>query len=127
MKKAKAIFDGMEWLNNELMIMAAHRYCLGRQSYIVSSCIDWLNAHWSKFSDKSQILLLRDTLLALMDRLAGSETVDAPLWKEFCEQHWGELTPVNQENIISMLSHRNVSWPLSTGVELWPHNMEKEK
>ena len=31
--------------NDQLMAMAAHRYCLGRRSYIVGACIEWIQGH----------------------------------------------------------------------------------
>ena len=38
-----------KWGRNNLMALAAFRYCLGRSSYIVSDCVDWLIANWDEF------------------------------------------------------------------------------
>lgn len=45
---------------NDLMVMAAFRYCLGRQSYIVSDCADWLIEQWPNFSDSTKEIIKRD-------------------------------------------------------------------
>jgi hypothetical protein len=37
-----------EMLSN--LAVAAHNYCLGRQTYIVGACIEWLLANWSKLT-----------------------------------------------------------------------------
>ena len=37
------------WGRDDLMVLAAFRYCLGRQSYIVGDCTEWLAAHWDEF------------------------------------------------------------------------------
>ena len=33
-------------LNDQLMAMAAVRYCLGRSSYIVGACVEWVRENW---------------------------------------------------------------------------------
>jgi hypothetical protein len=48
------------------MVMAAHRYCLGRQSYIIPACLEWLRDHWKQFTKNTQMVMLRDTLEFLM-------------------------------------------------------------
>lgn len=48
------------WGRDELMVVAAFRYCLGRRTYIVSDCVDWLLAHWEVFSDQTRSIIKRD-------------------------------------------------------------------
>ena len=48
------------WGRGELMAMAAVRYCLGRRSYIVSDCVDWLFDNWNKFGENTRNLIKRD-------------------------------------------------------------------
>ena len=36
----------MKYGRADLMAIAAVRYCLGRMSYIVGDCADWLIAEW---------------------------------------------------------------------------------
>lgn len=52
------------WGRNELMALAAVRYCLGRQSYIVGDCVDWLLACWPKFSGPCKCSIFRDVFEA---------------------------------------------------------------
>lgn len=45
---------------DELMVIAAVRYCLGRQTYIVSYCADWLIENWERFAPGTKKLIQRD-------------------------------------------------------------------
>lgn len=71
--------------DDQLMVMAAHRYCLGRQSYIVSSCIAWLRAHWGQLDLETRNVILRDTIEALIEERAGDKSIDAPEWLSFAQ------------------------------------------
>jgi hypothetical protein len=42
------------------MAVAAVRYCLGRKSYIVGDCKDWLIDQWLNISAKAQDVIRRD-------------------------------------------------------------------
>ena len=44
----------------QLMAIAAVRYCLGRQSYIVSDCVDWLEQVWATLTPETQTTIKRD-------------------------------------------------------------------
>jgi hypothetical protein len=66
--------------DDQLMATAAHRYCLGRQSYIVSTAQDWIKATWSQMTQQTQHFMLRDTVEALADNHAGDERIDKPGW-----------------------------------------------
>ena len=44
----------------DLMIVAAVRYCLGRMTYIVSDCADWLIHIWPTIDPKTQGIIRRD-------------------------------------------------------------------
>lgn len=70
----------LENLDDQLMASAAHRYCLGRSSYIVGSCLDWIRATWAQMEPNTQFVMLRDTVEALVDGRAGSDLIDAPGW-----------------------------------------------
>lgn len=48
------------WGFNDLMVVAAFRYCLGRRTYIVGVCADWLIAQWPNFSDSTKDLIQRE-------------------------------------------------------------------
>jgi hypothetical protein len=43
-----------------LMIIAATRYCIGRRSYIVSDCVDWILANWSDWPENVKTIIQRD-------------------------------------------------------------------
>ena len=48
------------WGRGDLMALAAVRYCLGRQTYIVSDCADWLIQQWPNFHLSTQVIIKRD-------------------------------------------------------------------
>ena len=45
---------------NDLMIIAAVRYCLGRSSYIVNDCCEWLIESWPQIPEKTRGTIRRD-------------------------------------------------------------------
>lgn len=45
---------------DDLMAVAAVRYCLGRMTYIVGDCRDWLFAIWDDLSPGVQQIIQRD-------------------------------------------------------------------
>ena len=46
--------------HDHLMVIAATRYCLGRMTYIVSDCADWLIKIWPLLSPRTQRIIQRD-------------------------------------------------------------------
>lgn len=48
------------WGRDDLMAIAAVRYCLGRSSYIVSDCADWLVQAWQSIPERAQATIRRD-------------------------------------------------------------------
>lgn len=46
---------------DNLMVVAAHRYCLGRSTYIVGDCVEWLLSIWNELPDKTKAIIQRDT------------------------------------------------------------------
>jgi hypothetical protein len=58
-----------------LMIIAAVRYCIGRRTYIVSDCADWILANWGDWPENVKTIIQRD--------LEGEFDRDAqvPNWK----------------------------------------------
>ena len=43
-----------------LMITAAIRYCVGRRTYIVGECVDWIIANWSDWPGDVKNVIQRD-------------------------------------------------------------------
>lgn len=56
---AIAVLDAMSG-HDHLMFIAAFRYCLGRQTYIVGDCADWLIKTWPLLSDQTKAIIKRD-------------------------------------------------------------------
>jgi len=48
------------WGWEELMVIAAFRYCLGRRTYIVETCAEWIVKMWPVFSKGNRMLIVRD-------------------------------------------------------------------
>ena len=45
---------------DDLMAVAAFRYCLGRMTYIVSDCADWLIEQWPNIAENARKIIQRD-------------------------------------------------------------------
>ena len=93
------------------MITAAHRYCLGRQSYIVSSCIEWMKLWWPAFERNTKLCMIRDTVVALMNNEAGSE-YDWAGWKAFADWAWEKMDHEEQAWVHQAVAHHKKPWPL---------------
>ena len=109
-KPAPSPIDGT---TGQLMVMAAHRYCLGRQSYIVGACIEWLRAWWPSFEKNTQNVIVRDTVEALMEKIAGSE-YDEKEWKYFAEWAWKQLDEDSRRWCQNAVAFKGKPWPLTT-------------
>ena len=48
------------WGWQDLMVISAFRYCLGRMTYIVGDCEQWLFANWEHFPENVKKLIQRD-------------------------------------------------------------------
>jgi hypothetical protein len=55
------------WGWEELMVIAAFRYCLGRQTGIVEACAEWIVTMWPVFSQSNRKLIVRDLEEALRE------------------------------------------------------------
>jgi hypothetical protein len=68
---------GQAWYWEELMVIAAFRYCLGRRTYIVEACSNWIVKMWPQFSEGTQKVIQRDLEQAFCDddrdRAAGDK------------------------------------------------------
>lgn len=111
-RKQHPIHGPLSGTNGQLMVMAAHRYCLGRQSYIVGSCIEWLRAWWPEFLLGTKRVIIRDTVEALQDGCAGSEH-DTAEWKNFATWAYLMMDEESQKWCKSAVAHREKDWPLN--------------
>lgn len=73
-------------LHDQLMATAAHRYSLGRMSYMVGVCIEWLDLNWPNFDEQTRMVILRDTKEAIEQDVAGMD-FDKKAWMEFVKRH----------------------------------------
>ena len=105
----------LEGTNGQLMVMAAHRYCLGRRSYIVGACIEWLRTWWPSFDDGTRSVIVGDTIAALMDHEAG-DYGDVRDWMVFARWAYEQLSPADQQQCADSLAWKCRPWPLGT----WP-------
>lgn len=48
------------WGRDDLMAIAAVRYCLGRMTYITSDCSEWLVAQWPNIKPNARAVIQRD-------------------------------------------------------------------
>ena len=48
------------WGRDDLVALAAVRYCLGRMTYIVSDCADWLVQQWPNIKPSARAIIQRD-------------------------------------------------------------------
>ena len=48
------------WGWEELMVVAAFRYCLGRRTYMPDVCAEWIVKMWPEFAEKNRKLIQRD-------------------------------------------------------------------
>jgi hypothetical protein len=62
-----------EWGAYNLMVLAAFRYCLGRRTYIVGTCVDWLMKYWEAFEENTRELILKEIVEAVSSGRAGDE------------------------------------------------------
>ena len=61
MKKPKPeLTREQAWGWNDLMVIAAFRYCMGRQTYIVQACADWLIDIWPMLNENNRAVIQRD-------------------------------------------------------------------
>ncbi|GIW81503.1 MAG: hypothetical protein KatS3mg105_3310 [Gemmatales bacterium] len=84
-------------INTQLMVTACHRYCLGRRSYIVGACVDWLYKHRRRFEDKTKLIIVRDTVDAILSGQAGDDNIDVPRWVRLAACLYDELPPCYKE------------------------------
>jgi hypothetical protein len=95
-------------LDTQLMVMAAHSYCLGRQTYMPHACMEWLWKHRGLLERNTMFNIVRDTSKALRDGRAGSETADVPAWRSFAAKMFRELRAEDKRLVREQVQ----PWPL---------------
>jgi hypothetical protein len=69
------------------MLLCAMRYCMGRRSYAVRSCCDYLRAHWREIDPRTRATMRRD----LDDELRRYRELGATMGDDFDERAWASL------------------------------------
>ncbi len=70
-----------EWGYHNLMVIAAFRYCLGRRTYIVSSCVDWLVKYWDDIDPNTRSIIVEETKKAI-DNGDSGDFFDTGSWQQ---------------------------------------------
>lgn len=74
---------------DNLMVIAAFRYCLGRRTYIVSDCVAWLIEIWPQLEDRDKRLIKKEVNEALIMNQAGDD----------CDKNeWIKIMELDNEN-----------------------------
>lgn len=73
-----------------LMIIAAVRYCLGRMSYIVSDCAEWIIANWNGWPESVRNIIKRDieTEFVRDDEARAEQRKYKPLGMDMDRAEW---------------------------------------
>jgi hypothetical protein len=87
----------------ELMAIAAVRYCIGRQSYIVGDCVDWLIEAWPALQESTRKVIQRDIEQAFVkdDHARAEDMGWRPLGMDMDRAEW--------ERARSLFYHQNSS------------------
>ena len=93
-------------LMDQMMALAAFRYCLGRRSYIVGICVDWIRLMWSSFSKDTQFIILRDIIEAYLDGCTGMD-MDTIDWLKVLQD---KIKTLNLDSLEAL--RRSVQWKL---------------
>jgi hypothetical protein len=72
------------WGSNQFLIWTSFRYCLGRMSTIVSTCVDFLKANWKDIDKVHRDRIIEEIKEAIERGRAGMDC-DVDLWKSLIE------------------------------------------
>ena len=88
------------WGYQQMMVVAAFRYCCGRRTYIVQECADWLIANWSDFSDNTKAAIKRDldSEFRLDDEARRTNSEHKPLGYDCDRQQWDRVRSLWLDN-----------------------------
>lgn len=81
------------WGPGQFVVVATFRYCLGRQTYIVQECADWLTLHWPVIEQPVRNLIQRELEAAFVKddairAAAGPGTGYKPLGWDCDRREW---------------------------------------
>lgn len=74
------IIDGNN-TDEYIILFCAFRYALGRQTYVVSTVADILEASWNTLSSSQRKKFKKEIQEAIDNEWAGSKYIDIPVWE----------------------------------------------
>lgn len=105
------LFGDFHGDNAQLMAMAAHRYCLGRMSYIPTCCAEWLTARRKWLDDNTRRNIVRDTVSAIVHRPFGPLAY-AREWQDVAQLLYGEMGEKDRAWVRDAVRHHGQPFPL---------------
>ena len=91
-KKMKKIKEIETRWQNHLMVLCAFRYCLGKQAYIASECIQWLSEWWDDLAQLTRKRIVEEATEAVENNTAG-DICDRETWRCFISYVTKKATP----------------------------------
>lgn len=75
---------------DDIMVIAAFRYCMGRRTYMVGYCTEWLIRLWPTLSERARIVIQRDLNQAFTDhfRALAEGSEHSPLGMDIDVKEW---------------------------------------
>jgi len=95
----------LENLNDEIMVTCALRYCLGRQSYVVGSCIEFIQEVWDQLPNSQKGVITRDILEAFDEGNVGMD-MDAAGWRGLVRWCFKNLDQKTKDWLFRALAHK---------------------
>ena len=112
--------DQGAWGWQDLMVLAAFRYCLGRMTYIAGVCADWLVDKWPELPPRSKSLIRTELDRAFVqddeDRASGTSfkalgwDCDRAAWEKVRALWAGEQPPAQPCEIAPAELAYRVKW-----------------
>ena len=69
-------------VNQDIIFVSAFRYCLGRQTYVVSTMVDEMIKNWSNTPIERRRFFKKEIGEAIDKGYAGSVLIDVPEWEK---------------------------------------------
>ena len=88
--------------DDQLMCTATHRYCLGRSTYIVGSCLTWLRATRGDFDSNTRNVMYHD----------AGHPMDERGRVEFARWAWPLLDDKGRLWVRTSTAYEEKPWPL---------------
>jgi hypothetical protein len=78
---------------DDIMVIAAFRYCVGRRTYMVGYCSEWLIRLWPMLSERACFVIQRDLEEAFCrdDEARANGSEYKPLGMDMDRREWGKV------------------------------------